>query len=163
MAFNNKNSSAANIVIFGGNGDLTWRKLIPALYNLYTGNHLPGNFSIICVDYSETKDIVFKKHLLEGVSNFSRNGKANKAQWDKFYKSIQYQQGDFNNDKTFVQLEKELAVSDKQWKQRAVRMFYYAVSPKFIETISKALAKHKMADDFNKDRIVVEKPFGHNL
>ena len=163
MAINNKNLSAANIVIFGGNGDLTWRKLIPALYNLYIGNHLPEKFSIICVDYLETKDASFKKHLLEGINQFSRTGKANKAQWDKFYKSIQYQQGDFNNDKTFGQLEKELSANDKQWKQRAVRMYYYAVSPKFIQVISMALAKHKMSDNYELDRIVVEKPFGNNL
>jgi len=160
---NNKNLSAANIIIFGGNGDLTWRKLIPALYNLFIGNHLPEKFSIICVDYLEMKGADYNKHLLKGVNTFSRSGKAQKKEWDKFIKCVQYQQGDFNNDKTFTQLGKELAANDKVWKQRAVRMFYYAVSPKFIQTISTALAKHKLSAECEKDRIVVEKPFGNNL
>jgi glucose-6-phosphate 1-dehydrogenase len=160
---NHNNPSSANIVIFGGNGDLTWRKLIPALYNLFIGNHLPARFSIICVDYLEMKEAAFKKHLLEGINTFSRNGKAVKKEWDKFSAAIQYQHGDFNADKTFTQLNTELVANDKQWKERGVRMFYYAVSPKFIDTISTALAKHKMADNFEADRIVVEKPFGNNL
>lgn len=160
---NQKVTQAANVVIFGGNGDLTWRKLIPALYNLFIGKHLPPRFAIICVDYLEMKEAAFKKHLLEGINTFSRNGKALKKEWDKFSACIQYQHGDFNNENTFTRLNTELIANDKQWKQRSVRMFYYAVSPKFIETISKALAKHKMADNCEADRIVVEKPFGNNL
>ena len=158
-----KDIPAANIIIFGGNGDLAWRKLIPALYNLYIGDHLPARFSIFCVDYLEMKEAAFKKHLLEGINTFSRNGKAIKKEWDKFSASIHYQQGDFNNEKTFTQLNTVLTANDKKWKERGVRMFYYAVAPKFIEIISKALAKYKMAEECSHDRIVVEKPFGNNL
>ena len=160
---NHKKTTSANIVIFGGNGDLTWRKLIPALYNLFIGNHLPAKFSIICVDYLEMKELAFKKHLLEGINTFSRNGKAVKKEWAKFSASIKYQHGDFNAGKTFTSLNTQIITNDKYWKERGVRMFYYAVSPKFIETISKALSKHKMADNCDNDRIVVEKPFGNNL
>ena len=71
----------ALITIFGAKGDLTRRKLIPALYNLYTANHLPQTFAIYCIDYlaSDLKD--FKCELLAGINLFSRNGKAQQKQW----------------------------------------------------------------------------------
>jgi glucose-6-phosphate 1-dehydrogenase len=66
------------ITIFGAKGDLTRRKLIPALYNLNTGNHLPEIFTIYCVDYLATDEKVFKDDLLAGVNQFSRTGVAEK-------------------------------------------------------------------------------------
>ena len=160
---NTKNSSAANIVILGGSGDLTWRKLIPALYNLYIEEQLPNQFAVFCISRSDMNKEDFLKHLLEGINTFSRKGKAEKTSWNKFSKCIYYLQGDINNDKTFSAIKNELTSNDKKWKQRAIRMFYYAVPPIFIKPISTALAKHKLADDDNKDRIVIEKPFGSNL
>jgi glucose-6-phosphate 1-dehydrogenase len=155
--------SAANIVIFGGNGDLTWRKLIPALYNLYTENQLPEQFAVICLSRGDITEADLKTRLLEGVNTFSRKGKADKAQWDKFSKSIYYCQGDVTDDKTYAQVKTELEANDERWKQRAVRMFYYAVPPIFINPICIGLAKNKMTEDPDKDRIVIEKPFGSDL
>src|SRR6186997_205614 len=118
-----KNPLAANIVIFGGSGDLTWRKLIPALYNLYIDGQLPKQFAVFCVSRGDMNKTDFLKHLLEGINTFSRKGNAEKISWNKFSKNIYYLQGDIKDDKTYTQVKNELAVNDKRWKQRAIRMF----------------------------------------
>ena len=160
---NKNNSSAANIVIFGGNGDLAWRKLIPALYNLYIYKFLPEKFLITCVHYEALKESVFKKRLLDGVNQFSRSGKAKKSEWERFSKHISYFQGDFTQSETFIRLRERLEQNDKLWKHRAIRVFYYAVAPKFIEPISISLAVQQLASDTKRDRIIIEKPFGNDL
>src|SRR5882757_5606023 len=83
------------IIIFGANGDLCSRKLIPALYNLYLADHLPQVFFIIAIDHNDVKEVDYKKHLLDGVNEFSRTGKADKTAWKKFSSHISYLQGDF--------------------------------------------------------------------
>ena len=79
-----KETQAANIIIFGGKGDLAWRKLIPALYHLFIGGYLPKQFSIYGVHYEKMAEKDYEAHLLEGVNTFSRTGKANLKQWKKF-------------------------------------------------------------------------------
>ncbi|MFN2219404.1 MAG: glucose-6-phosphate dehydrogenase, partial [Anaerolineae bacterium] len=66
----------ATIVIFGAGGDLTWRKLVPALYNLSLDGYLPARFAVIGVDRKEMTDDDFREHLRDGVDQFSRRGKA---------------------------------------------------------------------------------------
>jgi glucose-6-phosphate 1-dehydrogenase len=155
--------TAANIVIFGGNGDLTWRKLIPAFYNLYIGGYMPESFAIYGVHYEKMEEKVYEKHLLEGVNQFSRTGKAKKAEWKKFSAHVFYFEGEFTNADTYRRLNDKLSANDKAWKQRAVRLFYYSVAPRFIEPISLLLSKFSLSADVNKDRIVIEKPFGTDL
>lgn len=153
----------ANIVIFGGLGDLSWRKLIPALYNLYAYGYMPENFTIFAMDYHGLTEDAYDKHMLEGINTFSRSGKINKKQWNDFKEKLDYFQGDFTVPDTFPRLKEALEKNDKLWGTRATRVFYYAVSPGFIEMISKGLAKNEMANDISKDRIVIEKPFGTDL
>jgi glucose-6-phosphate 1-dehydrogenase len=158
-----KKLNSAAITIFGAKGDLTHRKLIPAIYNLYIGNHLPPLFILICVDFLPASDEEFKKYLLEGVNEFSRSGKAEEKKWNEFTGKISYVQGDFTKTDTFVAVGKKIDSFDKENKQRATRMFYYAVAPRFIEVISDSLYKLKLSHQAKKDRIVVEKPFGTDL
>jgi glucose-6-phosphate 1-dehydrogenase len=153
----------ANIVIFGGFGDLSWRKLIPAFYNLYIGGFMPDEFVIFAMDYKGLSDEAYDKHMLEGINSFSRNGKAKDADWNKFKDKLDYFQGDFSVPDTFPRLKAALEKNDKNWSVRGTRLFYYAVSPSFIKTITEGLAKNKMAGMVKKDRIVVEKPFGTDL
>ena len=87
--------------IFGAKGDLTRRKLIPALYNLFIGGHLPEIFSIYCIDYLTSDEISFKHDLLEGINEFSRNGIAEETKWKEFSSKIIYLQGDFQKDEIF--------------------------------------------------------------
>ncbi|MEP6746937.1 MAG: glucose-6-phosphate dehydrogenase [Bacteroidota bacterium] len=153
----------ASIVIFGAKGDLTRRKLIPALYNLFLTDHLPTIFSIICVDFLPVQPDEFKNDLLAGVNSFSRTGKADTAVWTKFATQLQYIQGDFMLPDTFTKLKEALQIFEKPHTQQCVRMFYYAVSPRFIEPISDALYKQKVCSNPAQHRIVIEKPFGSDL
>lgn len=161
MTTNNK--TAANIVIFGGKGDLAWRKLIPAFYNLFKGGYLPEHFAIYGVHYEKMKEEDYEARLLEGVNSFSRTGKATKKDWKRFASHIFYFEGDFTTADTYRRLEEIVTKNDQAWKQRAVRLFYYSVAPRFIEPISLLLSKFELAADSEKDRIVVEKPFGNGL
>lgn len=156
-------STPANIVIFGGFGDLAWRKLIPAFYNLYISGYMPDKFAIYSVHYQGLPEGAYEKHMLEGVNLFSRRGKAKPAEWKRFTDSLYFFQGDFTIEETYTRLHETLQANDRQWKTRATRLFYYSVAPNFIEVISNYLAKFKLADNKNKDRIVVEKPFGTDL
>ena len=156
-------NTPANIVIFGGLGDLSWRKLIPAFYNLYINGYMPEEFTVFAMDYHGLPDEAYDKHMLEGINTFSRSGKVNKKEWQVFKDRLDYFQGDFTVPDTFPRLKEALEANDKKWGTRATRLYYCAIAPRFIETVSKGLAKNKMATDATKDRIVVEKPFGTDL
>lgn len=156
-------SLPASIVIFGGNGDLAWRKLFPAFYHLFINGHLPENFMIIGVHHSPMKESDYKLRLLDGLKEFSRSGPPTKTNWTKFTSHIQYFQGDFTKPEMYTNLSDHLQEQEKQFKQRGVRLFFYAVAPRFIEDISTGLHESDLASDNEKDRIVVEKPFGEDL
>jgi glucose-6-phosphate 1-dehydrogenase len=150
------------ITIFGGTGDLSRRKLIPALYNLYLDGWLNDKFSIICIGSSLADQDALLKHLRDGVDKFSRNGKSKKAQWDLFSGKISYLKGDFTQKKLYTQLKKQKADFSKGEKF-VNRIFYLAVPPKFIGTIAEQLGEAGFASDRDHNRIVVEKPFGTDL
>ncbi len=158
-----KKALPAAITIFGAKGDLTHRKLIPALYNLYIGNHLPDSFGIFCVDFLPATDPELRKDLLSGINTFSRSGQADEMKWNEFSSRIFYTQGDFLKAGTYASLKGKLESYDKLNKQRGSRMFYFAVAPRFIEVIADSLYKAKLCHQVNRDRIVVEKPFGTDL
>ncbi|MEO6315626.1 MAG: glucose-6-phosphate dehydrogenase [Chitinophagaceae bacterium] len=153
----------ATIVIFGAKGDLTRRKLIPALFNLFLGNHLPDVFNILCIDYLAATQEEFSKDLLAGVNTFSRAGQADGAAWKKFSAKLLYMQGDFMSPDTYSNLKQQLDNFERLHPRQGVRMFYYAVSPRFIETISEGLYKQKLCTNSHLHRIVIEKPFGTDL
>ncbi len=158
-----KKLSPAAIVIFGAKGDLTRRKLIPALYNLFLTNHLPELFTIFCVDYLPVKPADFNNDLLAGINLFSRNGKADETVWQTFSARVTYIQGDFMQPDTFAALKQQLDAFEKPHLRKGIRMFYYAVSPRFIEPISDSLYQQKICNKPDLHRIVIEKPFGTDL
>lgn len=154
---------ATIIVILGATGDLTQRKLIPGLYNLYLDKWIPQNFAVIGVSHAKMSDAQFRKHLLDGVDKFSRRGKANKTDWDKFAQCIHLQQGEFDELATYAQLEKQIKKLEKEWGKETNRIFYMAVPPLFFEDIARKLGDSGLAKDKELSRVVVEKPFGHDL
>ena len=158
-----KNTAPQSIIIFGANGDLCWRKLIPALYNLYLTDNLPEKFFITAVDHGEVTAEAYNKRLLEGINKFSRSGKADKNAWKQFSSHIHYLQGDFTNADLYIALGKSLKGQDQKIGQRLNRLFYFSVSPRFIETIAGELYKNKIAPQKETDRIIIEKPFGSSL
>jgi len=153
----------AAITIFGAKGDLTKRKLIPALYNLFTDHHLPPVFNIYCVDFLEVDENEFRKDMLAGINEFSRNGTADEAKWNEFAARLFYVQGDFLKKETYTSLDEKLKAFEKQNEQNSTRIFYFATAPRFIEIISEALYKNNLCNREALDRIVIEKPFGTDL
>ncbi len=150
-------------VIFGGAGDLTWRKLIPALFDLAQDRSLPAQFAIIAVDRIKLGDDALRRRLHEGINRFSRFGKAKAAAWNRFAPHIRYQQGDFQKPSTYAALGAQCASQERQWGTKAHRIFYMATPPSLFGEIPKYLGRAGLARDRKWARIVIEKPIGYDL
>ncbi len=154
---------ATVLVIFGAKGDLTMRKLAPALYNLSLDGWLPEQFAVVGVSHHNISEEGFRQLLYDGVNQFSRNGKVAEERWQSFISSICYFKADFTNAGAYSDLAKELDNYDLKWGKRANRVFYLSVAPQFIEPITLNIGASGIATNSSRDRIVVEKPFGRDL
>lgn len=150
-------------IIFGGTGDLNARKLAPALYNLYLDGWLPKQFSIIGTGRTKLTDEQFRANLLDGINQFSRSGKTTKAKWEDFSKNIYYQVSDAKDAETYKEFGKRIDAHNTEWNAKANVIYYLAVAPEFFPIIASNISKAKLAEDPDKARIVIEKPFGHDL
>ncbi|MFD3003065.1 glucose-6-phosphate dehydrogenase [Pontibacter toksunensis] len=150
-------------IIFGGTGDLAKRKLVPAFYNLYLDGWLPEPFALIGLGRSDTNDTKYQEHLREGVKEFSRSGEPADETWDVFRHSISYLRSNINDPAAYQDLADRIHALEEAWGTRANRLFYLSVAPRFIEPVTIHLSEVGIANDVERDRIVVEKPFGHNL
>ena len=150
-------------VIFGGGGDLAWRKLIPALYNLWLDKSLAEPFKVVALDMKETDSGVYLQHLREGVDRFSRQGKAEDEAWQKFTAHLEYLRADFSDATAFKKLSDDLAAFDAQAGKPATRVFYLATPPTAMQLIAQQLHDSGVFADPQRSRLVFEKPFGHDL
>ena len=148
------------LVIFGGGGDLTWRKLMPAMYTLHLDQWLGEKFEIVSVDAKKMSIKEYSDHLREGVDNFGRYGKTEKKAWERFASRIQYKSADFNDKAAFKDLSEKLSQYDELWKTTANKIFYLAIPPALVRTVAQQLEKAKLSEDRQHNRIVIEKPFG---
>lgn len=152
------------IIIFGAAGDLTWRKLVPALYNLFLDDLMPEKFAIFGVDVKPIRLDELRKRLLDGVNQFSRRGKAQTDTWKKFIAHlVDCISGDFNQAGTFENLAKGLNAQDKSWGEHTERVYYLATPPVIVETIVHNLGRVHLVNDRRRARLIFEKPFGHDL
>ena len=158
-----RQADPAVIVIFGAGGDLTWRKLVPALYNLYLDKWLAEKFAVIGVDAKPMTVGKFRARLREGVDQFSRRGRVEEKAWAAFASQISYLSGDFNGPAVFKAVAEKLAKLDAAWGVKANQIFYQATPPALIEDLAAQLGKARLARERTRARIVVEKPFGHDL
>ena len=156
-------SSPTVFFIFGGTGDLTSRKLIPALYNLYLDDWLPNQFAIIGMGRTALTDEKFREALLKDVNEFSRRGKAEKEKWESFSKNIYYQASDIDKPETYEEQASRVEKFKNEWGAEPIVINYLAVAPRFFSTISSNLSKQKLSSDREKTRVVIEKPFGRDL
>jgi glucose-6-phosphate 1-dehydrogenase len=154
---------ATAIVIFGAAGDLTWRKLMPAIYNLYLDNWLSDHFAVLGVAHTDMSNDSFLAHVHDGIDKFSRTGKAKKADWDTFSKFITYNKGDFDDKATYKNIKTQIDALEKSWGEPVNRIFYMAVPPSFFEDIATKIGENGLCESKQLSRIVVEKPFGHDL
>ncbi len=151
------------LVIFGSMGDLTWRKLAPALYNLLLSHQLPERFAVIGLDLKDASADNFDLRLRDGANNFCECGGVDDKMWEKISTKLSYIAGDFSDPTTYAALNEQLKVYEKKWNGRTNHIFYLATPPDIVETIVKGLGTADLAHDKRYARIVVEKPFGHDL
>lgn len=159
----NIKEKATVFVIFGGSGDLTNRKLAPALYNLFLDDWMPDQFDILGIASSKMSQDKYKEWILSGINDFSRNGKVEKKVWNKFSDHLVYHSFDFEDEGLYKMLEEFIQKREKEWNQPVNLVVYLAVAPKFFSSIPVFLHKYKYAQNKDLARIVIEKPFGHDL
>ncbi|MEO5649316.1 MAG: hypothetical protein ABIR03_05250 [Ginsengibacter sp.] len=157
-----KKLSSTLIFIFGGSGDLNQRKLTPALYNLFLDNAMPDKFSIVGIARSPYSDEDYKKHLKEGIDTYSRNKDTN-GKWKEFSKSLSYLQMDVADESHYTKIAEISAKKEKEAGEHLNIIFYMAVAPQLVPVIIKQLGKLDICHDTKYTRVVVEKPFGHDL
>ncbi|HMP82219.1 MAG TPA: glucose-6-phosphate dehydrogenase [Verrucomicrobiota bacterium] len=154
-----------SIVIFGASGDLTSRKLIPALYHLFKEKQMPPTFRIIGFARREKTDDSFRAELREALDKFSRTKPVDEAVWTEFSANVCYCQGDLTDPAAYQKLSERLA-SFNNAALRKNLLFYLAISPSqfgpAVENLHNARLLHREGG-YNWQRIVVEKPFGHDL
>ena len=153
--------SPALLFIFGGSGDLNYRKLTPALYNLFLDDLMPGKFSIVGISRKDYAIDDYKKHLQEGIHNFSRQKK--EERWDEFAEHINYISLDVAEQEGYQKIVDTCKQKEEEFGEHPVIIFYMAVAPQLVPTIVKNLGEVKICSDAKNTRIVVEKPFGHDL
>src|SRR4026208_2172074 len=152
------------IVIFGATGDLTHRKLIPALYNLAADGELPPAVAVIGFARRPKTDEQFRNELGETSKQFSRQEIRDDI-WKTFSQSIFYHQSEFGDERGYRSLAKRLDQIDEERGTRGNRLFYFAAGPEQFETILKNLktAGLNKAREGSWARVIIEKPFGRDL
>lgn len=159
-----KSKKTPNIfVIFGGTGDLNYRKLMPAIYNLFFDNNLPENFSVICIGRREFSQETYKDKVKESLKKHSKDT-FDEVIYSKFENNFSYLKLDFINDKTYAPLKEKIQELCDIYKFSQDIMYYMAVSPEFFSIIVDSIKLNGLAERKSGiKRIIIEKPFGENL
>ena len=150
------------LTIFGASGDLTQRKLIPAIYQLKKERRLPPEITIVGAARRDWSHEYFRQHLREGVEKFS-DGIGSEELWSDFQEGLFYFSSNIDETESYEKLKAFLAELDGKRGTRGNRVFYLSVSPRFFKPALKQLGAAGMLADPMKHRIVIEKPFGKDL
>lgn len=152
------------MVIFGATGDLTHRKLLPALYNLALEQPLPAGFSVVGFARRPYNDEVFRQQALDAVNEYSRERPVSPQVWEGFAAGMHYLESDFNDPAGYEKLNALLNKLDQERGTGGNRIFYLATAPSQYPEIIRSLG----AIGLNRNRkgwthVIIEKPFGHDL
>ena len=154
-------SEATTIVIAGGTGDLTQRKLLPALFNLRCKGRLPERLHIVAFARAQMDDAAYRELMWNGVREFGELA-IQRDQWDSFAENLYYVCGDLASPSTFEALQERLSHCETG-SERANRLFYLSIAPSFHETAITNLQRFGLTqEDTGWRRIVIEKPFGQD-
>ncbi|MGD9720201.1 MAG: glucose-6-phosphate dehydrogenase [Pirellulales bacterium] len=146
------------LVIFGASGDLTSRKLVPAMYHLAQKGRLPKDTRIVGFSRTEYSDDAWRQVLEKSTAEFSGD-RFDRAAWDKFAAAVYYQRGDISRAQDFDALHARLTLLDGG--ENATRVYYLATAPQFYEPAVARLGASGLANEVHGPRrIVIEKPFG---
>ena len=153
------------IVIFGASGDLTSRKLLPALYNLAVADLLPHEVAVIGVARRPLAEEEFRQSMRSAIERFSRTAPVKASVWDAFGSSISYVSGDLQDPATYFRLREILESSDRERGTAGNRIYYLATPPSLVPAIVERLGQAGLnrAATGSFARLIIEKPFGHDL
>jgi glucose-6-phosphate 1-dehydrogenase len=150
----------ATLVLFGGSGDLAHRKLVPALYNLALQRLLPASFAVVGAARSPMTDGEFRKELHDAVAEHSRTKPINEEVWEAFAQNMHFVATP--DDAGYAELANVLTRVDADVGTNGNRLFYLATPPQAYVPIIRAVGAHGLRGP-GWSRVVVEKPFGHDL
>ena len=152
------------IVIFGALGDLTKRKLIPALFHLASAGCLSGRFQVLGIGRAQPRDDDFREEMRAGVTGSKELGKFSDAEWQAFARRLHYLPGDLTDGETYRRIATRLERVTRQEGASSHRLFYCATPPSLAPSIVNGLSAVGLASEQRGwSRIVVEKPFGRDL
>ena len=155
------------LVIFGATGDLTARKLLPALYNLAREGQLPPQFACVGFARKEKTNEQFREEVKEALNQFSRVKPIDETLWKHFQEQIFYYRSEFHYEQGYKHLQGFLQTLDVKLDTRGNRVFYLATQPSFFPLICENLHKagliYKLQETKKFSRLIIEKPFGHDL
>ncbi|MEA2655601.1 MAG: glucose-6-phosphate 1-dehydrogenase, partial [Chloroflexota bacterium] len=151
------------MVIFGATGDLSGRKLLPAIYNLAKQRLLPAGFAVVGAAIDDLTDDGFRKHAEDVITKFSRTQPVDPQVLRAFLGSVFYVKVDFGKLDDFKSLKRRIDDIDQSNHVGGNRVYYCATPPPTYETITEQLKDAGLVASPGFDRIVVEKPFGSDL
>ncbi|MGH7313596.1 MAG: glucose-6-phosphate dehydrogenase [Candidatus Rokuibacteriota bacterium] len=152
------------LIIFGASGDLTRRKLIPALFALYASRTLPEPFAVIAIARTEMTDGEFRRRMREAVAEFGRVQPASEGVWERFARMLTYLTGDPKDPALYPRLQALLVEIERGRPVPENRLFYCATPPSLYDGIVENLGASGLArHPGGWTRIVIEKPFGRDL
>ncbi|MFI5333770.1 MAG: glucose-6-phosphate dehydrogenase [Chlamydiales bacterium] len=156
------------VVIFGATGDLTARKVMPALYNLTREGELPPQFACVGFARREKTHEQFREEMRDAINAHSRVKPIDESVWSTFKEEVFYHQSEFHDDEGYKRLKTFLSELDIKLGTRGNRIFYLSTQPSFFPLICEKLHQYGLIYDAKTEesrwsRVIVEKPFGHDL
>jgi glucose-6-phosphate 1-dehydrogenase len=162
LRFHRKTPPCA-VVIYGANGDLTKRKLMPALYRLAYEGRIPPGFAIVGISRTEMADDAFREKMHDSVAKFLEDSPFDEELWTSFAQGIFYLSGDVADPSSYEKLAKCLAEVETARQTGGNVLFYLSTQPSQYAQIAEGIGAAKLNRGAGWRRIVVEKPFGHDL
>ncbi len=144
------------MLIFGGTGDLTHRKLMPALYNLLCDNMISENFAVVSIGRREKNNEEYRGEVRDSIKKYSR-AKFEESKWMNLKERIYYWKEGFTEDRSYTDLNGYLKILDKKYRTCNNKLYYLAVAPEFFDLIVDKLQRHNMVENKNSwQRLVIE-------
>ena len=161
-----KTAESCILVIFGATGDLTARKLIPALYNLARDGQLPAHFACVGFAGGRKAMTISATKCSQAINQFSRSKPVDANFWKTFREQLFYVQSEFDEDEGYEELDQFLKQLDSQLGTKGNRVYYLSVQPSYFTTIVEKLSQHDLIYPMNCknkwSRVIIEKPFGED-
>ena len=156
------------LIIFGATGDLTARKLMPALYNLKREGQLPEQFACYGFARREKSNELFRNEMKKAVGEHSRVKPIEEDVWKSFASQLFYHQSEFDDDQGYETFRSSLSDIDTKIGAKGNRIYYLSTQPSYFTTIVEKLKKHRLLYDYVEgnqkwSRVIIEKPFGYDL